>query len=331
MKDKCSSEADHKVTKKTDFNALFSGMNLSAGARSDFAVYRKLVEPTEPLIDIENTTASTLLENSDFSTTPHTNESNSEQNPTENDKQTNGKASNLLSSKHTNSEVHANQFTSTSSSETQNSNNFDLMSLETSDTSILDFSTPLQNSNLSSLESNELKSNLNVHDIGQEPDKRTLRQEGMLLFNPRETTARPGVSGTNNVDLLNWKQSNSTSSSSRTNSTQNIELLNTEPQNPNPPKSLPQKASHINPNRTVQCIPQNQNSDLLSFQPEPRSQTLPGGLVLATNSSSASPRRPFPKDMKSETDGFDFIRKSTKADAFSFINDEIQASKTKQK
>ena len=306
-------------------------MNLSAGARPDFAVNRKLVEPTEPLIDIENTTASTstVLENSDF--LADTNESNSKQNPTENDKQTNGEASNLFSSKHTNSEVHANQFALAASSETQNSNNFDLMSLETSETSILDFSTPLQARDLSLLESNELKSNLNVHDIGQEPDKRSLRQEGRLLFNPRETTARPGVSWTNHVDVLNWKQSNSASSSSRTNSTQNIELLNTEPQNPNPPKSLPQKASHINPNRTVQCIPQNQNSDLLSFQPEPRSQALPGGLALPTNSSSASPRRPFPKDMKSETDGFDFIRKSTKADAFSFINDEIQASKTKQK
>lgn len=54
------------------------------------------------------------------------------------------------------------------------------------------------------------------------------------------------------------------------------------------------------------------------------------GILPNTSSSFTGSGRLFPKDMKSETDGFDFVRKS-KSDAFSFIQDEILASKPKTK
>ena len=58
-----------------------------------------------------------------------------------------------------------------------------------------------------------------------------------------------------------------------------------------------------------------------------------GCLGLRTNvtSSSCSERRPLPKDMKQEVDGFGFLRKSSKKDAFSFVSDEMEAKKTSSK
>ena len=309
-------------------------MSLSTGTRHDFAANRKSLETSQPLIDIEHT------------------------NPAENEKKTTEKSNpSLLCSLQTNTET--NQFFPVTD---YGAHDFNLIGTE-------DFSTSLQNRDLPLLETRGLKSSPHSHESEQDKDQyfsdtvrsKTSTKSGdsalqnldianknrlvedidkeRLIFNStNETTGRytehnndinrcetrSGLAESNNFDLLNCQASRSRAVSSQ--NSENLLLLDSKEQNHNP--LLPSGASHTNPNGTVQPIPQNANSHLLRFQP--RSQTLPGGLVLPTNSSSSSPRRPFPKDMKS-SGGFDFIRKSTKSDAFSFINDEIQANKTKQK
>jgi hypothetical protein len=285
-------------------------MSLSTGTRLDSADDRKYVETSQSLIDIEHTL-----------------------NSAENDKKTTEKSNaGLLSSQQTITKATVNQFSHVTISGGQH---LDLLGAE-------EFSTPLQNKDLLLLETCDLKSNPNsrLQDLDpsvlQKPDKTRLVQdtdkEG-ITFNSTEgkfvehnngynrSTACPGVSNSNNFDLLNCQ-------ASTLHNTESLLLLDNGGQNGNPAKSLGLDTTPANANRTVQPIPPNgPHGHLLAYQP--RYQALPGGLVLPTNPNG--PRRPFPKDMKSESAGFDFIRKSTKSDAFSFINDEIQASKTKQK
>lgn len=80
---------------------------------------------------------------------------------------------------------------------------------------------------------------------------------------------------------------------------------------------------------------QSSTTDLFSLQPSlPGAplQSAQGGLVPITHvSPGPSGRRQFPKDMKQEANGFGFLQKSAKKDAFSFVSDEIAARKTKPK
>ena len=315
-------------------------MSLSTGTRLDFAGNRKSLETSQPLIDIEHT------------------------NPAENGKRTTKKSNlSLLSSQQTNTKP--NQFSAVTECGTRDFNqigsgdfstslqNRDVPLLETnafkssphsheSEQDKEQYSSDTVRSKTSTKSRDSPPQNLDIAFL-KETDKNRLLQDTdkqRLIFNStNETTgrytehskditrskSRSGLAESNNFDLLNCQASSSRVVSSQ--HSENLLLLDPKEQNHNPP--LSSSASHTNPDRTVQPIPQNLNSHLPRFQPN--SQTLPGGLVLPTNSSSSSPRRPFPKDMKSESGGFDFIRKSTKSDAFSFINDEIQASKTKQK
>ncbi len=324
-------------------------MNVSTGTIPDFAANRKLVETSKPLIDIENTSPT---ENDPRTTA----EANSNLFSSEHTKITTGsRAQNsynfdLMSLETTGTRVddfstplqNTDMLLLGTSEFESNSNTHEIRQKSEKDRDHCSSDKLTSKSSVVSRETS--RQNL------QSSDKNSLIHEtdkGKVIFNPTEgageckeengsinrtNTTRPGISNSTNVDLLNWETLNTASCSIPLNSTQNAENLlpNTEEQNLNPPKVPPQNARPVNPNRTVQQVHQNPNSDLLTFQSSPHPQTLPGGLVLPTN-SSATPRRPFPKDMKSESDGFDFIRKSKKSDAFSFINDEIQASKSKQK
>ena len=330
MQDRSNKQTEQKVP----INSLFTGMNISGGTRSDVSDNRKLVETSESLIDIERTPGTTLLKESDLLTMPDTRNSVLKQSSCDNDKQGNETANmDLYSSEDTQSTIAA-------TSSGQNSSNFDLMSLGLSG-DIHDFSTSGVTTNMSSCDSSLQKFDT---DLLQETDKLMLTQgndKRQIMLNPKEATGdrceddtiKSGIFNSHNMDSLNLRTSNTTSSSSRLNSSKSAEdllSLNTQQQNAYSSQMLPQHSNHMLPQRTVPVMSQTPNNDLLNFQPQPRSQALPGGLVFPTNSSSAA-RRPFPKDMKSETDGFDFIRKSTRGDAFSFISDEIQASKAKPK
>ena len=327
LQDKSENQTEHKVP----VNSLFTGMNISVGARSDESDNRKVA--CESLIDIEGTPDATLLNESDSSTMPDTRNSALKQS----DKQTNEVRNvNLYSD--------------------QSSSNFDLMSLDLPG-GIRELSTQ----GVPVLPANEVKSNLNAQKVCkqsedkyssldeittnkascdfdngllQEAEEETLNSrrndELRNILNPKDETGQRGdnsdVFNLNNIDSLNWRPLDNMSSSK-----QNPDLLlNTQQQNAYPSQMLPQNSNHIFPQRTAPVTSETPHNNMLTFQTQPLAQTLPGSLVLPTSSSSTA-RRPFPKDMKSETDGFDFIRKSKRGDAFSFINDEIQASKTKPK
>ena len=327
LQDKSENQTEHKA----QINSLFTGMNISAGARSDESDNRKVA--CESLIDIEGTPDNTLLNEPDSSTMPDTRNSALKQS----DKQTN-------------------EVTSINLCSDQSSSNFDLMSLELPG-GIHDFSTQ----GVPVLPANEVKSNLNAQKACKQSENKyssldevttteascdfdnalqkagggTLNSrrndEPRNILNPKDETGKRGVNSDvfnlNNIDSLNWRPLDNMLSSEE--NPENL-LLNTQQQNAYPSQMLPQNSNHIFPQRTAPVTSETPHNNLLTFQAQPRAQTLPGSLVLPTSSSSTA-RRPFPKDMKAETDGFDFIRKSKRGDAFSFISDEIQASKTKPK
>lgn len=216
---------------------------------------------------------------------------------------------------------------SLTSYEAENSNNFNFVNLGTS--SVLDFATPTETGELKSntsscahkftLETENVScpdgqtSTLNAKNPPHNFDLLQINGKGTIMqdfLDPQEVATPVRAVGNERNKAVNCGE---------------LDLLNLthSSMTPNP--------THMYPNRTVLPTLQNPNDDLLCFNPESRTQALPGGLVLPMNTSSASQRRPFPKDMKSETGGFHFIRNSRKADAFSFINDEIQANKCKQK
>ena len=330
-------------------------MNLSDGNKSNLSENCQPKEPGEPLINIRNTTNISSLENSNFSPVSNTNGKGMNERM----------SSNSLSSKETNRNNSAKQFDPATHSTSQSSTSFDLMSLDPSGRDVNEFSTPPQNRDLLLLETNMSAAKENTHKIGKQSernispntsvncDQSLLQNFGVLRETGQESSGKKLMKETtrtnnenksmitntvgqrtalnsNNMDLLNWTQTNNASSAEFPDSTQNAERLllsDTTQTFSGPTKGHPQNPYH--PQITAQGISQNANPDLLNFKP--RAQAPAGRLVPPTNTSSSTGRRPFPKDMKSEVGGFAFIRNSTRPDAFSFVNEEIQASKSKPK
>ena len=185
---------------------------------------------------------------------------------------------------------------------------------------------------------------LNDFDVGKLPDTgkkgRILNsKEGSARVNGDSTavnkqTTYPSALSSNDFGAL-WPETRNTAlAHQEASSTQNPEsllLLHSEQYQPGPFVSPQQNPRLLTAQR--QALPPNAHNlqSLQPLTPAPRRQLLPRGLVPPTNTASPNSRRPFPKDMKSEVDGFDFIRNSSKGDAFSFVNDEIQARKMKPK
>ena len=122
------------------------------------------------------------------------------------------------------------------------------------------------------------------------------------------------------------------------------EQLNTNTHNAQvKPRNTPQKSYNTDTNHELLLSESHQlnvgNIDFItSVQPAlpaEQSTIIPRNLVSNKNTTAATARseeqRQFPKDMKSEEDGFAFLRKSSKKGAFSFVDDEMAASKVKQK
>ncbi|XP_028406595.1 uncharacterized protein LOC114529071 [Dendronephthya gigantea] len=302
-------DTKQKRSQNTDLSCLFSGMNLSTGTRPDSAGNRKLVEVSETPVETGFPRDSNLV------TILDTKMGNSKQNSLGNDKRTTGRSSPNVSfdlSRELIDKKTSASFATARDFDAQNSDKFDLTSLERSGRS----HSGLEGGRFCAV--NECKTKVNEGEFAEAGCDKAI--QNLERSSPQETRKLLLKSKTDmdsdNVDLFSVKTQNSGSNQNLETQTRNVDdllILST-----NKP--------------TTQDLSQNttSNQDLLTFQTEPRSQALPGGLVLPSNNSSSGSRRPFPKDMKSETDGFDFIRKS-RADAFSFINDEIQASKNKPK
>ena len=283
-------------------------MNLTVGTRPDSSNSPKLVEVSETPVK------TALPRDSDFATMLDTNLENSKQNLIGNDVRGTGRSSpNLLFSKPIDGRTSSTLATARVF-DAQSPDKLHLTSLKLSGT------------NLSGREGgrlyavNEYKTEVNEHvfaKAGCDESIQNLERSSSPEMDKMQLSLNSKTdTDSGEVDMFCVKTQNSASDQNRVASTQNAD-------------DLLVFSSHKS---TAQGLSQNtsSNRDLLSFQTEPRSQMLPGGLVLPSSNSYSGPRRPFPKDMKSEADGFDFIRKS-KVDAFSFINDEIQANKNKPK